>query len=34
MTDADTGTLRGDLTELAVQMLDLYAGPAAGPRCG
>ena len=24
--DADTGTLRGDLTELAVQMLDLYAG--------
>lgn len=27
MTDVDTGTLRGDLTELAVQMLDLYAGP-------
>lgn len=27
VTDADTGTLRGDLTELAVQMLDLYAGP-------
>jgi AcrR family transcriptional regulator len=26
VTDADTGTLRGDLTELAVQMLDLYAG--------
>jgi AcrR family transcriptional regulator len=24
--DADTGTLRGDLTELAVRMLDLYAG--------
>ena len=24
--DADTGALRGDLTELAVQMLDLYAG--------
>jgi hypothetical protein len=23
----DTGTLRGDLIELAVQMLDLYAGP-------
>lgn len=28
VTDADTGTLRGDLTELAVQMLDLYTGPA------
>ena len=27
VTDADTGTLRGDLTELAVQMLELYAGP-------
>jgi AcrR family transcriptional regulator len=27
VTDVDTGTLRGDLTELAVQMLDLYAGP-------
>ena len=27
VTDADTGTLRGDLTELAEQMLDLYAGP-------
>jgi AcrR family transcriptional regulator len=26
VTDVDTGTLRGDLTELAVQMLDLYAG--------
>ena len=29
MADADTGTLRGDLTELAVQMLDLYAGRAS-----
>jgi AcrR family transcriptional regulator len=29
VTDADTGTLRGDLTELAVQMLDLYAGPGS-----
>ena len=29
VTDFDTGTLRGDLTELAVQMLDLYAGPAS-----
>jgi AcrR family transcriptional regulator len=27
VTDADTGTLRGDLTELAVQMLELYASP-------
>jgi AcrR family transcriptional regulator len=27
VADVDTGTLRGDLTELAVQMLDLYAGP-------
>jgi hypothetical protein len=27
VADADTGTLRGDLTELAVQMLELYAGP-------
>ena len=27
VTDVDTGTLRGDLTELAVQMLDLYTGP-------
>jgi AcrR family transcriptional regulator len=26
VADADTGTLRGDFTELAVQMLDLYAG--------
>jgi AcrR family transcriptional regulator len=29
VTDFDTGTLRGDLTELAVQMLDLYAGPSS-----
>jgi AcrR family transcriptional regulator len=29
VADVDTGTLRGDLTELAVQMLDLYAGPAS-----
>jgi AcrR family transcriptional regulator len=29
VTDVDTGTLRGDLTELAVQMLDLFAGPAS-----
>ena len=29
VTDADTGTVRGDLTELAVQMLDLYAGPSS-----
>jgi AcrR family transcriptional regulator len=27
VADVDTGTLRGDLIELAVQMLDLYAGP-------
>jgi AcrR family transcriptional regulator len=26
VADADTGTLRGDLTEMAVQMLELYAG--------
>jgi AcrR family transcriptional regulator len=26
VADADTGTLRGDLTELAAQMLELYAG--------
>jgi AcrR family transcriptional regulator len=26
VADADTGTLRGDLIELATQMLDLYAG--------
>jgi AcrR family transcriptional regulator len=29
VTDVDTGTLRGDLIELAMQMLDLYAGPAS-----
>src|SRR6516162_6271363 len=29
VTDVDTGTLRGDLTELAIQMLDLYAGPSS-----
>lgn len=29
VTDVDTGTLRGDLTELAVQMLGLYAGRAS-----
>jgi AcrR family transcriptional regulator len=29
VTDVDTGTLLGDLTELAVQMLDLFAGPAS-----
>ena len=29
VADVDTGTLRGDLTELAVQMLDLYAGPGS-----
>ena len=29
VTDADTGTLRGDFTELAVQMLDLYAGSSS-----
>jgi AcrR family transcriptional regulator len=27
VADADTGTLRGDLTKLAVHMLELYAGP-------
>ena len=26
VTDVDTGTLRGDLVELATQMLDIYAG--------
>lgn len=26
VADADTGTLRGDLVELATQMLDIYAG--------
>jgi AcrR family transcriptional regulator len=29
ITDFDTGTLRGDLTEFAVQMLQLYAGPSS-----
>ena len=29
VTDVDTGTLRGDLTELAVRMLQIYAGPAS-----
>jgi AcrR family transcriptional regulator len=29
VTDVDTGTLRGDLIELAAQMLDRYAGPAS-----
>lgn len=29
VTDVDTGTLRGDLIELAVQMLETYAGPAS-----
>lgn len=29
VTDVDTGTLRGDLIEFAVQMLDLYAGPSS-----
>jgi AcrR family transcriptional regulator len=29
IADVDTGTLRGDLVELAAQMLDIYAGPAA-----
>jgi AcrR family transcriptional regulator len=29
VTDVDTGTLHGDLIELAVQMLDLYAGPSS-----
>jgi AcrR family transcriptional regulator len=29
VADADTGTLRGDLTELAVRMLDIYTGPAS-----
>src|SRR5215472_14057081 len=29
VTDFDTGTLRGDLTEFAVQMLQLYAGPSS-----
>ncbi|GIE01806.1 TetR/AcrR family transcriptional regulator [Paractinoplanes durhamensis] len=30
MNDVDTGTVRGDLVELATQMLDLYAGPSRG----
>jgi len=29
VTDVDTGTLRGDLAGLAVQMLDLYTGPSS-----
>lgn len=29
VADVDTGMLRGDLVELAVQMLDLYAGPSS-----
>lgn len=29
VTDVDTGTLRGDLIELASQMLDLHAGPSS-----
>jgi AcrR family transcriptional regulator len=29
VSDVDTGTLHGDLVELATQMLDLYAGPAS-----
>jgi AcrR family transcriptional regulator len=29
VTDVDTGSLRGDLEELATQVLDLYAGPAS-----
>jgi AcrR family transcriptional regulator len=29
VTDVDTGTLRGDLTELALQILDLYVGPCS-----
>jgi AcrR family transcriptional regulator len=28
VADVDTGTLRGDLVELATQMLDIYAGDA------
>src|SRR4051812_46809334 len=27
VSDVDTGTLRGDLVELATQILDVYAGP-------
>jgi AcrR family transcriptional regulator len=29
VSDVDTGTLHGDLVELATQMLDLYAGPTS-----
>jgi len=29
VSDVDTGTLHGDLVELAQQMLDLYAGPSS-----
>ncbi|WP_433306906.1 TetR/AcrR family transcriptional regulator [Actinoplanes sp. CA-030573] len=29
VSDVDTGTLHGDLVELATQMLDLYLGPAS-----
>jgi len=29
VADVDTGTLRGDLVELATQMLDIYAGDAS-----
>lgn len=29
VSDVDTGTLYGDLVELATQMLDLYAGPSS-----
>jgi AcrR family transcriptional regulator len=29
VSDVDTGSLRGDLVQLAVQMLDLYTGPSS-----
>src|SRR4051812_41403008 len=29
ISDVDTGTLHGDLVELATQMLDLYVGPSS-----
>ncbi|WP_249998176.1 TetR/AcrR family transcriptional regulator [Actinoplanes sp. M2I2] len=29
VSDVDTGTLRGDLNELATQILDVYAGPSS-----
>nr|WP_221382541.1 TetR/AcrR family transcriptional regulator [Actinoplanes polyasparticus] len=29
VSDVDTGTLRGDLVELATQILDVYAGPSS-----